>query len=99
MRGVVPPVYCLRRRLLEGGVDYTQFEIWSLRVEIPLRELLTTCAGAIPLSESQRIKYERSLTEREILAGALDPAGAGAEEHSFPYLREGDALRQPRGPT
>jgi len=90
----VLPVYYLRRRLLEGGVDYTQFDIWSSRVEIPLRELLTTCAGAIPLSEWQRIKYERSLTEREILAGALDPAVADAKEHVFAYLREVEAFDQ-----
>jgi hypothetical protein len=90
----VPPVYYLRRRSNEGDVDYTRFEIWNSRVENPLRDLLATCASSIPLPEAQRIKYERSLTEREILAGALDPTVADAAEHVFAYFREVDAFDQ-----
>ena len=90
----VPPVYSLRRRFLKDGVDYTQFDIWSTRVEIPLRELLTTCANAIPFSEPQSIQYERSLTGREILAGALNSAVADAKDHVYAYFREVDAFDQ-----
>ena len=90
----VPPVYYLRRRLLKDGIDYTQFAIWSTRVEIPLRELLTTCANAIPFSEPQSIQYERSLTEREILAGALNSAVADAKDHVYAYFREVEVFDQ-----
>ena len=90
----LPPVYYLRRRLQEGDVDYTQFDVWMTRVETPLRELLATCASAIPLPEGNRIKYERSLTEREILAGALNPAVVDAKEHVFAYFREVEAFDQ-----
>lgn len=88
----LPPVYHLRARLPKDGVDYTDYGIWYQYVEHPLRELLRVCADAIPLPESQRIKYERSLTEREILAGALDPAIADAKEHVFAYFREVEAF-------
>jgi hypothetical protein len=44
----LPPVYYLRRRLQEGDVDYTQFDVWTTLVETPPRELLATCASAIP---------------------------------------------------
>ena len=93
-QNAVPPVYYLRRRLLKGGIDYTTFDIWSSQVELPLRELLATCAAAIPLSESQRIKYERSLTEQEILKGALNAEKPDAKEHVFAYLREVEAFDQ-----
>jgi len=63
----VPPVYSLRRRLLKDGIDYTQFDIWSTRVEIPLRELLMTCANAVPLSN--RSESNTSQGQSLILTG------------------------------
>ena len=86
----VPAVHYLRRREKEGegDKDFTQFKVWSEQVEVPLRELFVTCVAAIPFSDEPRIKYERSLTEREILAGALNPNVTDAHEHVFAYVRE-----------
>ena len=83
----VPAGYYLRSRLEQASVDYKQSDAW-LTVEMPLLELLATCAGAIPLPEDDRVKYERSLTEREILTGLLDPLVPDARDHVFAYFRE-----------
>jgi hypothetical protein len=90
----VPPVYYLRPRTRAGAGDrdFTDPNVWTERVEKPLRDLLATCAAAVALSDEARVQYERSLTEREILAGALSEARADAREHVFAYLREIDGL-------
>lgn len=88
----VPAAYYLRPRAREGDGDrdFTRSDVWGERVEGPLRELLAACAAASPLSAERRIKYERSLTEREILAGAFNPDIADARSHVFAYFRESD---------
>jgi NACHT domain- and WD repeat-containing protein len=90
----LPPVYYLRRRERETGADYTSESVWTQDVEVPIRALLTISASAIPLSDEQRAAYEQSLTEREILAGALSPAVPDAKEHVFAYFREVEAFDQ-----
>ncbi len=62
---------------------------WRTEVELPLSILLRTCARDLwPDDDERRIKYERSITEQEILAGALHPDIADADQHVFAYLRE-----------
>jgi WD40 repeat protein len=83
----IPPVYYLRRRVREEDADYTRSDVWNTDIENPLRNVLATCASEIPIPDA-RIKYDCSLVEREILAGALDPALGDANEYVFAYLRE-----------
>jgi WD40 repeat protein len=89
-----PPVYFLRRRKEEDDADYTQLDVWAKQVELPLRELLASAAGTIPLTDEHRVEYERSLTEREILKGALNDTVPDAEGHVFAYFRDVDHLDQ-----
>lgn len=83
----VPPVYHLLRRSREADADFTRSDVWSSRVESPLRDVFSACVAATDLPDSRRIKYERSLTEQEILAGALNPEVTDVPEHVFAYFR------------
>jgi NACHT domain- and WD repeat-containing protein len=90
----LPPVYYLRRRAKDSSADYTEDQVWTNNVQLPIHDLLRTCAAKIPVSDDLRIKLERSLTEREILAGALSPSVPDAKEHVFAYLRNVEFLDQ-----
>lgn len=80
----VPAAYVLRPR----DVGYRADEVWRTRVETPLRTLLGACLAS---DAPDRDRYERSVTELEITAGALDrPPGSTV----FAYLRE---IRRPLG--
>lgn len=88
----VPAAFYLRPRRSEtpNEVDFAR---WSESVERPLQEMLLRSAAEIwPTDPSRRVKYERSLTEQEILAGALNPSLENAHEHVFAYFREVEIL-------
>lgn len=90
----VPPTYRLRPRAADEDANYTRIDVWRARVESPLRDLFAACLPALSLPEERRAVYERSLTEREIMAGALHPDLTDVHEHVFAYFRTIDALER-----
>jgi anti-anti-sigma factor len=85
----IPAVYWLRPRRKDIPEE-AAFAVWSERVERPLRQLLLQSAERIGLAEDlRRREFETSLTEREILAGALRE---NAKEHVFAYFRDVEAF-------
>jgi WD40 repeat protein len=90
-----PPNYLLRRRKKEQEADYRQLSIWMQKVEEPIHRLLSAVAEA-PLQGKQSVEYGQSLTEREIVAGALDSSVLKASEHVFAYMRDVPYLEQLR---
>lgn len=87
----VPAVYYLRPR--QQDTDEANGKWWTDNVEQPLRNLFLQCIDALwAKDDPRRIDYERSLTEREIMAGALNPAASDARDHVFSYFRDVDYL-------
>lgn len=87
----VPAVYYLRPR--RQDTDEANGKWWTDNVEQPLRNLRLQCIDALwAKDDPRRIDYERSLTEREIMAGALNPAANEDLDHVFAYFREVDYL-------
>lgn len=75
----LPAVYSLQPRRGE----FADFSVWEERVERPLRSLLLKATREI--EEKERIKYEASATEQEIIAGALGVPDA--QHHVFCFFR------------
>lgn len=81
----VPAEYCLLSRADVG------YEEW-VEIEADLHQALLAGAEAAGLPEEAIVKFERSATEQEIIAGALeaDPRNA------FAYIREIEGLPEDR---
>jgi len=77
----LPPEYCLLPR---AGLEY---ESW-IDIEADLHRILLADAEAAGLSEEAMVKFERSATEQEIIAGALQANPSNA----FAYRREIEGL-------
>jgi WD40 repeat protein len=77
----VPPVYCLQRRTGE----FVDLSVWEERVERPLRAALLEAVAGMDLSEDDRLKYDSSATEQEIVRGAMKVEDA--REHIFCFFR------------
>ena len=84
-QNAVPPEYCLLPR------DEVSYEEWQ-QIESDLHEALLTGARATGLGDDAMVKYERSATEQEIIAGALE----AAKGHAFYYQRRINGM--PMGP-
>jgi hypothetical protein len=76
-----PPVYCLMPR--KG--EFKDYKEWQ-RVEQDLRTMLHESISGLTLTPEQRMKYETSATEQEILQGALGILDA--KEHVFCFFRK-----------
>lgn len=77
----VPPVYCLQPRT---GV-FTDSDRWGL-VEYRLRSILLEAIGGLRLGPADKLKYNTSATEQEIIQGVLHIPDA--DEHVFCFSRE-----------
>jgi len=77
----VPPVYCLQRRTGE----FVDLSVWEERVERPLRAALLEAVAGMDLPEDDRLKYDSSATEQEIVRGAMKVEDA--REHIFCFFR------------
>lgn len=87
----VPAVHYLRPRRQDA--DEANGTWWTDNVEQPLRSLILQCIDALwTQDDPRRIDYERSLTEREIMTGALNPTESDARDHVFAYFRGVDYL-------
>jgi WD40 repeat protein len=99
----VPPVYCLKERVVIIGDDATddqkkaaqekEFEEWG-RIEKDLRSILTKAIDQLGWQndDHRRVKYEASATEQEINQGALKPSDA--KKHVFCFFRKINGLPQ-----
>jgi Cdc6-like AAA superfamily ATPase len=95
----VPPVYCLKPRLVDYGEDASDDEIkardleyknWEY-VEKRLKSILLNAIDELgwDKNDSRRFKYESSATEQEIIKGVLNlpEDGSLSEEHVFSFIR------------
>ena len=92
---VLPPVYYLQPRRpapAEGSsadavkkAREAEAAEWSL-TEKDLRRILAAAISSLGFSEGQRLKYESSATEQEIVAGAMQVQDA--QEHVFCFFRK-----------
>jgi len=98
----VPAVYCIQPREVQAKADAPDSEkrrardeeskLWE-ETETSLRRILRNALEKISFTdEDQRIKYESSATEQEIVAGALGVHDA--KEHVFSFFREIEGLPQ-----
>jgi len=99
----MPVVYCLQPR--EVRVSSTQIkeeqeaarqaeaDRWK-QTEQALRRILVSALAALPFTAEQRLKYEASATEQEIMAGALNEKITDAHKHVFCFFRQFKQLPQ-----
>ncbi len=81
----VPPVYVLQK----SSGKYEDHKVYERVVERPLMHTLMRAVEGLPLSGEARIKYGASVTEQEIVHGALNvPDGVpDPTEHVFCFFR------------
>ena len=94
-----PSLYCLQPRKLDIEGSFSE-EIkkeardleakeWR-RTEKKLRDILSTAASSMGLSEDEIFKYEASATEQEVAAGAMKVSDA--HDHVFCFFRTIEGL-------
>ena len=88
----VPAVNCLQPRT----GPYTIYGNWE-KIEVRLRSIFQDAISTMNLDEKDRLKYEASATEQEIMQGALNPPKEvlDAKEHVFGFFRNPDTPPTP----
>ncbi|MEN6553436.1 MAG: AAA family ATPase, partial [Methanobacterium sp.] len=97
----VPPVYCLKPRLVDYGEDASDDEIKEARdleyknwetIEKRLKSILLNAIDELGWNKDdpRRFKYESSATEQEIIKGVLNlpKDDSLSEEHVFSFIRK-----------
>lgn len=99
----VPPVYCLKPRIVDFPENASQEEIknakykesdkWSDKENV-LKNIILNAINELgwPKNDERRNKYENSATEQEIIKGILNPSKyiPNPEEHIFAFFRKID---------
>jgi len=86
-KNAIPAVYCLLPR--EG--QFRKYKIWQ-KIEQDLSNILRESISRLSFSIDQRIKYEDSATEQEIIQGVINVKDAN--EHVFCFFRRLEGLRE-----
>ena len=82
----VPPHHVLQPRSLDGADPDEEAAAWA-QVEDRLRTVLVDAAARCELSADTTQRLGTSITEQEVLLGALGDRATDAPEHVFVYVR------------
>jgi WD40 repeat protein len=88
------PTWLLQPRTVDRGEVRGDEERWET-IEQRLREIFNRAIAALPLSDHQRVKYDASATEQEIIAGAL--SHPDALRHVYCFFRTIKGLPKDKG--